>query len=209
MQLPTGEVPESYKIYFDQFENDPEGTLKKLEHHVSRRDSGAIGYYLLAALSRKAGDQQAALRFALTAKILAPGSTFFNRLPYFIQHPDMFEAWLPDDYRPSGDSFSDANKTDSNHPIADLDLLISKLSSAEKKRINVSESTPDSQDLSESSANVDDIVTETLAIIHENQDNYEAAMNVYKQLRLANKSKREYYERQILRLQNLQNKDDN
>lgn len=199
MKLPTGEVPDSYQIYFEQFESDPQGTIQKLENHVTRRNSGAVGYYLLAILSRKAGNLSDAVKFALSAKILAPGSKFFNCLPYYIQHPDLFEAWVPEKNLPS--TLSGEHKTHS-HPIGDLDQLISKLSGIETKRIKLSDDTDD-KDLSESSANVDDIVTETLALIHEKQGSYQAAINVYKQLRLANSSQRDRYDEEIHRLQNL------
>jgi len=200
MKLPTGEVPDSYQIYFEQFESDPQGTIKKLENHVTRRNSGAVGYYLLAILSRKAGNLPDAVKYALSAKILAPGSKFFNRLPYYIQHPELFEAWAPEKNLAS--TLASEHNTHS-HPIGDLDQLISKLSEIEARRIKISEGETNDKDLSESSANVDDIVTETLALIHEKQGNYQSAINVYKQLRLANSSQRERYDGEIRRLQEL------
>ncbi len=199
MKLPTGEVPESYKIYFDQFNDDPDGTIEKLENHVTRRNSGAVGYYLLAVLNKKAGRDSAAVKFALTAKILAPGSTFFSKLPYYIQHPDLFEAWTPAERAPV--SSVKTIKTDSNHPIPDLDMLITKLSGAETRRIKIPEDGKKGRDLSESSANVDDIVTETLALIHEKQGNYDAAINVYRQLSLSKSSRKEYFNKRIEELQ--------
>lgn len=206
MNLPTGPVPESYQIYLDQFDSDPEGTLEKLENHISKRNSGAVGYYILALLSRKAGRPDDALRYALSARILAPGSKFFKRFPFYIQHPDFFDAWIPEQ-----DSSSKTKKaspeTGTSLPIRDLDQLITKLSSAESKRIRVQEegkkTAEDPVDLSKRSAQVDDIVTETLALIHEKQGNYEAAINVYKQLRLTKSHNREHYDEQILRLREL------
>ncbi|MFO7845939.1 MAG: hypothetical protein R6V27_05195 [Balneolaceae bacterium] len=202
MDLPTGPVPESYQIYLDQFDSDPDGTLKKLENHVSKRNSSAVGYYILAILSRKAGRPDAALRYALSAKIMAPGSKFFKRFPYYIQHADFFDAWIPEPgsssaYQPTTPA------ADSSHPIRDLDQLITKLSLVEKKRIRVEEDhnkSEDPIDLSKRSAEVDDIVTETLALIHEKQGNYKSAIKVYKQLRQTKSYNREHYDEQILRL---------
>ncbi len=210
MELPTGPLPESYQIYLDQFYSDPEGTLTKLENHVTKRNSGAVGYYILAVLSRTAGRASDAVKFALSAKILAPGSQFFRRLPYFIQHPDYFDAWVPD--KPfQNNSSKKVQEARSTHPIKDLDMLISKLSEAETQGIRLpkqdTEPEKSSEDLSKRSADVDDIVTETLALIHEKQENYEAAIKVFKQLRLAKSSKREYYDEQILRLQGLMSND--
>ncbi len=206
MELPTGPLPDSYQIYLDQFDSDPEGTLAKLENHVTRRNSGAVGYYVLAVLSRDAGRTSDAVKFALSAKIMAPGSEFFRRLPYFIQHPDCFDAWVPD-RTTKVSAGSKKQETQSTHPIKDLDQLISRLSEAETKRIRVPQADIDAEksveDLSKRSADVDDIVTETLALIHEKQGNYQAAIKVFKQLRLANSSKRDHYDSQILRLQEL------
>ena len=206
MELPAGPLPESYQIYLDQFYGDPEGTLAKLENHVTKRNSGAVGYYILAVLSRTAGRSSDAVKFALSAKILAPGSEFFRRLPYFIQHPDYFEAWVPD--KPSQNNGSKkVQEAQSTHPIKDLDLLISKLSEAETQGIRLPKEDADpeksAEDLTKRSADVDDIVTETLALIHEKQGNYQAAIKVFKQLRLSKSSKREHYDEQILRLQGL------
>lgn len=199
-------MPESYQIYLDQFYSDPEGTLTKLENHVTKRNSGAIGYYILAVLSRTAGRSSDAVKFALSAKILAPGSEFFRRLPYFIQHPDYFDAWIPDKSSQNNGS-KKVKEAQSTHPIKDLDMLISKLSEAETQGIRLPEKDTDpkksAEDLSKRSADVDDIVTETLALIHEKQGNYPAAIKVFKQLRLAKSSKREHYDEQILRLQGL------
>jgi len=210
MELPTGPLPHSYQIYLDQFDSDPEGTLTKLENHVTKRNSGAVGYYILAVLSRNAGRASDAVKFALSAKIMAPGSEFFRRIPYFIQHPDYFEAWVPD--RPArGNGSFKKQETQSTHPIKDLDQLISRLSEAETKRIRVPKADVDAkksvEDLSKRSADVDDIVTETLALIHEKQGNHQAAIKVFKQLRLANSSKRDHYDSQILRLQELMEKE--
>jgi len=210
MELPAGPVPESYQIYLDQFDSDPEGTLKKLENHVTKRNSCAVGYYILAILSRNAGRASDAVRYALSAKIMAPGSEFFRRLPYFIQHPDYFDAWVPD--KPA-QTHRSRNKQEpqSTHPIKDLDRLISRLSEAETKRIRVPKADIDAEksaeDLSKRSADVDDIVTETLALIHEKQGNYTAAIKVFKQLRVTKTSKREHYDEQILRLQELIDKE--
>ncbi|WP_340106323.1 hypothetical protein [Rhodohalobacter sp. 8-1] len=205
MELPAGPVPESYQIYLDQFDSDPAGTLTKLETHVSKRSSGAVGYYILAVLSRKAGRSKDAIKYALSAKIMAPGSEFFRRLPYYMQHPDYFDAWVPETAPPSNGKSK--QKPRSTHPIRDLDQLISKLSKAETKRIQIPNSGTDPdqsvEDLSQRSADVDDIVTETLALIHEKQGNYQAAIHVFKQLRQSNSSKRAHYDKQILRLQEL------
>jgi vacuolar-type H+-ATPase subunit I/STV1 len=155
-----------------------------------------------------AGRTSDAIKYALSAKILAPGSEFFRRLPYYIQHPDYFDAWVPE-YTPK-ENGKQKHPPHSTHPIRDLDQLISKLSEAETKRIQLKDADIDTEksvdDLSKRSADVDDIVTETLALIHEKQGNYQSAIKVFKQLRLANNSKAGHYDEQILRLQQLREK---
>lgn len=204
MEPLISQVPKSYQIYIDQFDSDPDGTIEKLEQHIEKRNIGAVGYYFLAILCRKAGHISKATKYAISAKIHAPGSPVFDKLPYYMQHPDAFEAWIPDSKK--SPVKKEVHKTSRSHPIQDLDDLISKLSGVESKRIRITEAAPDDdnkKDLSERSSNVDDIFTETLALIHEKQGNYEDAITVYKQLRKTAPSKREHFDDQIFRLRRL------
>ncbi|MDX1591797.1 MAG: hypothetical protein R3283_07535, partial [Balneolaceae bacterium] len=85
--------------------------------------------------------------------------------------------------------------------IQDLDLLIARLSSVDRNRMKPDEEKDEKEaDLSELSSQVDDIVTETLAAIHEKQNNYSAAIETYKKLRSSNPSKKEHYSEEIFRL---------
>lgn len=195
-------TPTSFQIYLDQFETDPDKTIKKLEQHVIKRNTGAVGYFYLAWLCHKKGDRKKAIEHAWTAKVCAPGSPLMERLHYFLSHPDSFDAWKPDQknkyYK------KEYNSGDRSHPISDLDSLINKLSAVESKRIKLSEEDLKNgvdEDLSKHSTEVDDIVTETLAGIHEKQKNFKAAIETYKQLRKSNPAKREHFDEQIFRLQ--------
>lgn len=204
MELLTSQVPKSYQIYSDQFESDPDGTIEKLEQHIEKRNIGAVGYYFLAIFCHKAGHISKATNYALSARIHAPGSPVFEKLPYYMQHPDTFDAWVPGSEKSLVKK--EVFKTSRSHPIQDLDDLISKLSGVESKRIRFTETKPDDdnkKDLSERSAYVDDIFTETLALIHEKQGNYEDAITVYKQLRKTDPSKQEHFDDQIFRLRRL------
>lgn len=198
-------IPSSLQIYIDQFDDAPDKTIEKLEQHVYKRNPGAAGYFLLAWFCHKNSEFERAVNFAWSAKIHAPGSPLLEKLPYYLSHPKTFDAWEPtlekDQYKKD---FSTQNPT---HPITDLDSLINKLSAVEKKRIKLSEEDLKGEideDLSERSTQVDDIVTETLALIHEKQKNYPAAIDTYKQLRKANPDKREHFTEQIFRLQALE-----
>ncbi len=195
-------TPASFQIYLDQFDSDPDKTIKKLEQHVLKRNTGAVGYFYLAWLCYKNGDKSKAIEYAWTAKVCAPGSPLMETLHYFLSHPDSFDAWKPD--QKNKNYKKEYNSGDRSHPISDLDSLINKLSAVESKRIQLSEEDLKKEvdeDLSKYSTEVDDIVTETLAGIHEKQKNFKAAIETYKQLRKSNPAKREHFDEQIFRLQ--------
>lgn len=195
----TEHIPPSLQVYVDQFDDDPIGTIERLEQHVNRRNIGAVGYYFLAHFCHKIGKLDRAKKYAWTAKILAPGSPHLQHFHYYISHPDSFKAWKPVGSRP--EFKKDYHRNDRPHPIQDLDNLITKLSAAEKERIKLSKTdNEDRKDLGLNSSKVDDIVTETLANIHEKQKNYSAALNTYQQLLKTNPSRKEFYEKQIARL---------
>jgi tetratricopeptide (TPR) repeat protein len=199
MQLEAHQIPKSFQGYIDQFDTDPETAINRLEAHVSKRNTGAVGYFFLAWLYHRHGDHKQAVRSALQAKMFAPGSKLMERLHYLLVHPRSFDAWEPE---PEPVNFKrDNHQNDRGHPIQDLDSLIAKLSSVDKKRIKPDLSDKEQPDLSEQSSNVDDIVTETLAVIHEKQKNYNAAIETFKKLRRTNSAKKEYYDEQIFRLQ--------
>lgn len=197
-------TPASFQIYLDQFESDPDKTIEKLEQHVVKRNTGAVGYFYLAWLCHKNGNRTKAIEHAWTAKVYAPGSPLMERLHYFLSHPNSFDAWKPD--QKVKHFKKEYNTGDRSHPISDLDSLINKLSAVESKRIKLSEEDLKKdvdEDLSKYSTEVDDIVTETLAGIHEKQKNFKAAIETYKQLRKSNPAKREHFDEQIFRLQQL------
>ena len=199
MELEKYQIPKSYQSYLETFESDPEAAISRLKSRVEKRNAGAVGYFFLAWLYLKNGDKENALEASMNAKVMAPGSQLMSRLHYYIYHPRAFEAWKPKknrkSFRRDHHSFSQA------HPIQDLDSLITKLSSVETKRIKFDPDSEDDRDLSKKSSDVDDIVTETLAVIHEKQKNYAAAIATYQRLKRVNASKEDYFDQQIERLQ--------
>ena len=206
MELETYQIPKSYQSYIETFEIDPEAAISRLKNRVEKRNAGAVGYFFLAWMYLKMDDKENALEASIQAKVMAPGSQLMSRLHYYISHPRSFEAWEPKKERKSfrRDHYS-YNRA---HPIQDLDQLITKLSSVETKRIKFDPNSEDERDLSKKSADVDDIVTETLAVIHEKQKNYPAAISTYERLKKINSSKSEHFEKQIVRLQEkMENKD--
>lgn len=199
MELETYQIPKSYQSYLETFESDPDAAILRLKNRVEKRSAGAVGYFFLAWMYMKTGDKENALEASMKAKVMAPGSQLMSRLHYYISHPKAFDAWEP---RKNRKSFKrDYHSYSQAHPIQDIDSLISKLSSVETKRIKFDPDAQDERDLSQRSSDVDDIVTETLAVIHEKQKNYPAAIDTYKRLKKANPSKAEYFNDQISRLQ--------
>lgn len=200
MELETYHIPKSYQSYLETFENDPEAAIERLKNRVDKRNTGAIGYFFLAWMYMKTGDKENAIELSIQAKVMAPGSRLMSRLHYYISHPQAFNAWEPKKNRKSFTRGS--HSVDQAHPIQDLDSLISKLSALESKRIKpVFDKEDEQRDLSELSSDVDDIVTETLAVIHEKQKNYPAAITTYQKLKRANPSKTDHYDEQISRLE--------
>jgi len=200
MDLKPFEIPESYQSYLTKFESDPEEAISRLTTHIEKRSTGAVGYFFLAWLLLKNNQKQEALDAALQAKMRAPGSDFFERLHYFVSHPSAFDAWQPAGTKKYIQKESEG---ETSHPIKDLDSLIHKLSDAENKRIKLKESEQEDQDLSENSSDVDDIVTETLAVIHEKQKNYLAAIATYKKLIKSHPKRTDHYNKEINRLQKI------
>ncbi|MDZ7718660.1 MAG: hypothetical protein U5K72_07590 [Balneolaceae bacterium] len=199
MELQPNQIPKSYQSYLETFEDDPEAAIDRLKNRVEKRNAGAVGYFFLAWLYLKNEDKEKALEASIQAKIMAPGSRLMSRLHYYISHPHSFKAWEPTKHRKPFKP--DQHLYDHSHPIQDLDGLIAKLSSVESKRIKPNiEAEEDKRDLSEKSTDVDDIVTETLAVIHEKQKNYTAAISTYKRLKKINESKSDYFDEQISRL---------
>lgn len=201
MKLESYQIPESFQSYLEQFEEDPETAISRLENHTQKRKTGAIGYFFLSWLYHKNGQDDKAIAASLQARILAPGSTFLEKLPYFLSHPQKFEAWEPEI---ETFSFANTEKTKSrefSHPISDLDVLISKLSGVERKRIKPDFSDADDKDLGAESTHVEDIVSETLAVIHEKQKNYSGAIQTYEKLKRNNPEKEDHFNTQIERIQ--------
>ncbi|MCC5914938.1 MAG: tetratricopeptide repeat protein [Balneolaceae bacterium] len=205
MQLESHQIPQSLQGYIEQFDTDPEAALGRLENHVEKRNPGAVGYFFLAWLHHRQGNQKRAIQCAMSAKVMAPGSRLMERLHYLLTHPRTFAAWEPE-ATPGRKSVQQPFSNDRGHPIQDLDTLITKLSSVESHRIKPKLDGPEGQepDLSEASSSVDDIVTETLAGIHEKQNNYSAAIETYKKLRKANPGRKTHYDEQIFRLKQIE-----
>jgi tetratricopeptide (TPR) repeat protein len=199
-QLPF-DIPKSLSSYAEHFDDDPIKATTRLKKQLKKRGPDAVGHFLLAWFYHLKGMDEQAVEEALKARIFAPGSPFFQKLHYYLSHPKAFEAWTPDkDSSPSPSSpVRSPRKPD---PVLDLDSLIQKLSEVESKRIRPKEHPDQFQEKNQDTPeeDVDDIVSETLANIHEQQGKIDAAIQTYQRLVKIHPEKEEEYKKQINRL---------
>lgn len=199
MQSLPFNIPQSLLTYVEQFDDDPIKVTKKLQRHVKKRDPDAVGHFLLAWFHHLQAQNIEAIREALIAKTYAPGSPLMEHLHYFLVHPELFEASLPNTDYSSDKKLLHASRTS---PILDLDRLIEMLEAVESQRIQISMDGDDEDlsDLGEDSAEVEDIITETLAKIHVSQGNKKEAIKMYERLIVMNEDKADDYNSQISKL---------
>lgn len=195
-QLPF-ELPKSLASYADHFQQEPKKAIERLQNQVQKRGPDAVGYFLLAWLHHIQGNHEEAVSHALKAKNCAPGSPFFEKLHYYLIHPQTFDAWKPD---PSSVNLTrSGSKIKDTGPVLDLDALIERLADAESEKIQISADKPDQKDsgITPGDSETEDIVSDTLANIHETQGKTEAAIRTYERLKKLNKEKKDFYQEKI------------
>ncbi|HKK46816.1 MAG TPA: hypothetical protein VJ964_14915 [Balneolaceae bacterium] len=199
-QLPF-DIPKSLASYAEHFDEDPIKATTRLKKQLRKRGPDAVGHFLLAWFYHLKGMDDQAVDQALKARIYAPGSPFFQKLHYYLSHPKAFDAWTPDHIASS--SKRQPETTLDPGPVLNLDTLIQKLSDVQSERIRPKEKFKNNKDLDAniSTDDVDDIVSETIATIHEKQGKTDAAIRTYERLKKLNKEKKEFYNKQISRLQ--------
>lgn len=204
-QLPFN-LPKSLVSYAEYFREDPLNTTVRLKQQLKKRGPDAVGHFLLAWFYHMMGRSEEAIEQAIKAKIYAPGSPFFEKLHYYLVHPDSFEAWTPQTTPADYNRSSDGNRD--HGPVLNLDALIEKLAEVESARISLSPDKIKDTDhsLSKNPDETDDIASDTLANIHEAQGKTEAAIRTYKRLKKLNKEKKDFYKEKISALKRLQKK---
>ena len=195
-QLPF-DLPKSLVSYADQFQQDPDKAIQRLEAQAKKRGPDAVGYFLLAWLHHLQGNNEEAIIQALKAKTYAPGSPFLEKLHYYLVHPHRFEAWKPQ--RTHGGYSKSESQSIEAGPILNLDALIERLADAESERIKIpaDQSTAPAAEGAPNIDGSDDIASDTLANIHETQGKTEAAIRTYQRLKKLNKEKKEFYQQKI------------
>jgi hypothetical protein len=206
-QLPF-EIPKSLASYAAHFDEDPLQAAKRLKSQLKKRGPDAVGHFLLAWFYHLKGMDDQAIDEALKARIYAPGSPFFQKLHYYLSHPKAFEAWTPN--VTASASKRSSQPSSAPGPVLNLDSLIQKLSAVEDERIRPQQGQETEEELKNtvSTDNVDDIVSETLAEIHEKQGKTDAAIRTYERLKRLNKHKRDHYISQINRLKKLKEEEE-
>jgi len=195
------DIPKSLESHVEIFEIDKDKAIHNLERHLRRRGMDAVGHLLLAWFYFNKGDRQHALELATKAKIFAPGSPFFENLAYYFQHPNGFDAYLPADLREPHAIMRTSQKV--NRFYVDLDTLITRLSEVESGKIEVKENTPLTSE-KKSKGVSDDIATETLARIYEEQEQFAKAIEIYKKIKKRQPEKSDICDEHIKRLKTLQ-----
>jgi tetratricopeptide (TPR) repeat protein len=194
-------LPPSLASHVELYDTDPDKALGRLHQHMRRRGNDPVGYMLLAFMYKQAGDQKNALESALKARIFAPGSLFMQKLPYFLTHPDRFEAWITEKRKSTA-----VRVPDQNEFLKDIDNLIDTLSDASPKNIRLRDDHEQAEDYVEATNRMaDKIATETLASIYEMQGKTEKAVETYKLIAMRDPSRSKYCDEQITRLQDMAN----
>ena len=179
-QLPFN-IPQSLNSYIELFKKDQNKAVSKLKKQVKKRDPDAVGHFLLAWLHHIMQNNKEAIKEALIAKNYAPGSPLMEHLHYFLLHPEQFGAAIPKSKYSEQKRFLQGTR---RSPILDLDRLIEMLEAVESQRIQIpmNSDNDEMEDLSEEANNIEDIISETLAKIHQQQGNKKAAIKMYERL---------------------------
>lgn len=138
----------------------------------------------------------------LKARCFAPGSPLFENVHYYLLHPHKFNAIVPhqkNNLPPSSQ--------DQNHSNFDLNLekLISRLSAADSLKVELPPEVPagEQEDLSKPSRMVNDIASETLALIYEKQGKYAQSIESLKTMQKVKPASADQYQKDIARLTKL------
>lgn len=173
-------IPPSLSSYVEQFKTEPDKSMEKLELHLKKRGQDAVGYFVLAWLQHKQGNDKQARENTLKAKCYAPGSLLFENMHYYMLHPKKFNAVVPRQKTPASQPLQ--SQDNANFDL-NLESLIAKLSAASSLKVELAPDKPgEDKDLSIPAQMVNDLASETLAKIYEKQGKYRQAIESLKTL---------------------------
>ena len=117
-----------------------------------------------------------------------------EHLHYYLLHPEQFNAKIPEISKIGRKVLVQGSRS---AQILDLDRLIELLEAVESQRLNYSYEEVSDEDLSQNSSDVAEIISETLARIHEAQGNKKEAIHMYERLVTVNEEKADTYTSKI------------
>jgi tetratricopeptide (TPR) repeat protein len=184
-------LPPSLESYNELFLRDPNEAIKRLENQFRKREFDPVVALLLAWFYHVTGEHKASVDYALKAKLYSPGSPFLMFSPYYLDHPEKFEAKVPQDVHEGEQPGFFVERTLS------LDELIDKLSSGDNSKIvlqdGATQTSGSSEAISTDVENGEIFATETLAKIYESQGELTKATQVYELLIASKPEKAEEY----------------
>lgn len=199
-------LPPSLHSYVEAFEKDPEKAMGRLENQIKRRGQDPLGTMLLAWFNLKYGNSEQALVLAHKVRCQVSGSPLLSVLPYALfdpAFPDVKTGNLYQNSEVPEQSFLSLG----SYAVGNLDTLIDQLSTQQSIQVEPGHSLDEHSDLSARSAEVEEIVTETLARITEAQGNLEEAAKMYRRLAVLYPEKAKSYKKQAKSLEKNISKD--
>ncbi len=188
-------LPPSLESYNDLFMREPIKAIKRLENQFRKREFDPVCSILLAWFHREVGAVDSSRDYAIKAKLYSPGSPFLMFSPYYLEHPDNFEAVVPQDVYEGEKPGFYVDRTLS------LDELIERLSSGDNSKIVLNDETAASHGQTDSTSTEQSkqelFVSETLATIYESQGELGKAAEVYERLIASKPDKADYYNHKI------------
>lgn len=187
-------LPPSLVSYNELFVREPVEAIKRLENQFRKREYDPVCALLLAWFYREAGDVDTSDAFAQKARLFSPGSPFLAYSPFYLDHPENFDAVVTQEAYESDLPGFYVDRTLS------LDELIERLSSGDAGKISLQEadgSSPVENRDNSDGADENLFATETLAKIYESQGKFDAAAKVYEQLMVSKPSKSDEYRDKI------------
>ena len=212
-------LPDSIRRYLQEAQTDPDAVLETLKADLQRTPSDPILRLRQAIAFKCKGLLSEASDAAWQASIHAPGSRLMGALPYYIAHPDGFDAPAPPGMEevPKQQNSRSKRTGSSILPTQDLDRMIERLLNLEiKGRIGIG--TPRGSDESDSRNHYSekaetegmsaapeesgqlDVASTTLISILEAQGQHKQALQLLDRLLAGNPANMEELEEQKQRL---------
>lgn len=128
-------LPDSIRIYLHESQTDADAVLEKLETDLQHTPSDPVLHLRQAIALKCKGRLSEASDAAWKACIHAPGSRLMQALPYYIAHPDGFDAPSIPGMEPAPPLESSRSKSVGRSilPTQDLDRMIEHLLNLESK----------------------------------------------------------------------------